>query len=388
LPAPAAGFANATAAHALDFDDLHPGVTHTGVSVVPAALAAAEAAGVTRLDEVFAAVVLGTEVADRMAVATSDGPGVTGWLLTPLCGFFAAAAAAARLTAPDPVVTRHALGFAYVQASGNGQSTLDGALAKRMQPAFAARGGLMAAELARRGLTAPLDSLEGRRGYFHVYHRDRYLPDALTDGLGATWQIEAATYKPYPCCGWTHAALECGAELSRRGVRAEQLTRVTIAVNSQAYESTGTPLPRRYRPATEVDAQFSIPYLFATAFVSGTVRLGDFDAAALARPEVLAVADPVRVVADADLDRLEGRGISPARVRAELADGSVAEAFVAQPLGLGARPLGRAEVERKFQDCCRYAGHDDAFAAAVADIVLNDSARPLSELTGLLGRPR
>ncbi|BCB90031.1 hypothetical protein Psuf_073440 [Phytohabitans suffuscus] len=246
---PDAAFANAMSGHALDYDDQHPGICHTGVSVVPAALAAAETYGVTDLREVLAAIVLGTEVADRISVAALDGPGVTGWLLTPLCGYFGAAATAARLAGLDAARTGHALGFAYVQASGNGQSTLDGALAKRMQPAFAARGGVFGAALAGRGLTAPVNALEGTRGYFHVYHRDRYDPHRLHDGLGDSWLIDSATYKPYPCCAWTHASLECAVELRDLGVAAADVVSVDVGVNAQAYASAGTPLPRRYTRA-------------------------------------------------------------------------------------------------------------------------------------------
>jgi 2-methylcitrate dehydratase PrpD len=92
------------------------------------------------------------KIEDRVAASISDGPGVTGWLLTPLCGYFAAAAVASRVAGLDLERNRRAIRFAYVQASGNGQSTRDGAQAKRMQPGFLARHGVLAAELAARGL--------------------------------------------------------------------------------------------------------------------------------------------------------------------------------------------------------------------------------------------
>ena len=49
LPAPPAALVNGTLAHSLDFDDTHlPSVLHPSASVVPAALAVAEARGATR----------------------------------------------------------------------------------------------------------------------------------------------------------------------------------------------------------------------------------------------------------------------------------------------------------------------------------------------------
>jgi 2-methylcitrate dehydratase PrpD len=386
LPATEAAFVNAMSGHALDYDDQHPGVLHTGVCVVPAALAAAQAVGLDDLDEIVAAVVVATEVADRLAVAVLDGPAVTGWLLTPLCGYFGAAAAAARVSGLDAELTRHALGFAYVQASGNGQVTLDGALAKRMQPAFASRGGVFAVELARHGLTGPTDSLEGRRGFFHVYHRDRYSRELLLGALGSKWQIEAATFKPYPCCAWTHAALETALTLRDRGLTAADLESVVIGVNAQAYQSTGTPLPRRYRPQTEVDGQFSIPYIFATAFVTGGIGLADFQPEGLHRAEVLAVADRVKVQVDADLEANNAREISGARAVVHGPDGAVVEALVKEPLGRGERLLSRADIESKFRQCCEYGSRSPDYADALIALVAKGGANGAGELFEMLAQ--
>lgn len=387
LPPHEAAFLNAMSGHALDYDDQHPGVLHTGVCVIPAAIALAEARGVTDLGTILCAIVLGTEVADRLATATTDGPGVTGWLLTPLCGYFGAAAAAAKVAGLDAVTTRHAIGLAYAQTSGNGQATLDGAIAKRMQPAFASRGGAFAAALAAEGLTGALDALEGPRGFFHVYHRDRYDRPKLRDDLGRTWLIERATYKPYPCCAWTHAALECGAALRGRGLTAADLVAVEVGVNEQAYRSTGTPLPRRYAPQTPVDAQFSIPYTFAAAFCTGGIGLSDFAQEAFGRTDVLSVARMVRVSVDPEIDASCGRDVTPARAVATLRDGRRVEVEVREPLGIGARALDRTTLLRKFEDCCAYAARDRAFTDGIAEVVLAGGSSAASRLFSLLRRP-
>lgn len=387
LPPPEAAFLNAMSGHALDYDDQHPGVLHTGVCVIPAAIAMAEASGIADLDPLLAAIVLGTEVADRIAVATTDGPGVSGWLLTPLCGYFGAATAAAKIAGLDEPRIRHALGFAYAQASGNGQATLDGAVAKRMQPALASRGGVFGAALASRGLTAAIDALEGPRGFFHVYHKDRYDRSKLVDELGASWLIDVATYKPYPCCAWTHAALECGAALRARGVSRHDLVSVDIGVNEQAYRSTGTPLPRRYEPKTAVDAQFSIPYTFAAALVTGSVRLSDFAPEAFRRADVLSIAARVHVAVDPEIEAACGRDITAARAVATLADGSRVEVEVREPLGFGARRLDRAALVRKFEDCCAYAGRGASFVERCTRLVLDGGASAAGELFELLRRP-
>ncbi len=140
LPAPEAAFVNGVAAHAVEFDDTHDeAIVHAGITVVPAVLAAAERRGEIGGDELLAAVVVGVDVACRLALGVTAGPGESGWLLTPLCGTFGAAAGAARALGLDFEQTLHALGLAYAQAAGNGQATIDGALAKRLQAGLAAR---------------------------------------------------------------------------------------------------------------------------------------------------------------------------------------------------------------------------------------------------------
>lgn len=61
VPAPGAAFVNGVLAHSLDYDDTHlPSVLHPSASVVPAALAAAEAAGADGR-QTMAAIAVGIE---------------------------------------------------------------------------------------------------------------------------------------------------------------------------------------------------------------------------------------------------------------------------------------------------------------------------------------
>ena len=72
LPAPAAALVNGTLAHSLDFDDTHlPSVLHPSASVVPAALAAAEATGASGA-ALLAAVAAGVELTNRLGMAAYD----------------------------------------------------------------------------------------------------------------------------------------------------------------------------------------------------------------------------------------------------------------------------------------------------------------------------
>nr|BFE78225.1 hypothetical protein GCM10020093_008260 [Planobispora longispora] len=107
LPAPSAALVNGTLAHALDFDDTHlPSVLHPSAPVVPAALAAAEAAGADGA-ALTAAVAAGIEVCNRLGLA-SYLPGepdssffARGQHATSICGAIGAAVAAALVSGLD-----------------------------------------------------------------------------------------------------------------------------------------------------------------------------------------------------------------------------------------------------------------------------------------------
>jgi 2-methylcitrate dehydratase PrpD len=352
LPAPEAAFANGATAHALDYDDTHDGaVLHAGVTVIPAALAAAQLRPGTTGSDLVAAIAAGIETACRLGVAVDAGPSASGWLLTPLCGTFGAAAAAARALGLDAETTQHALGIAYAQAAGNGQATLDSALTKRLQAGFAARAGVTAAVLAAARITGARDVFEGERGWFRVYHGSQYDRDAALDGLGRDFLLEQLTFKPYPCCRWMHAAIEAALLLREQGVEVADVRRVEVAVSRQALASTGRRPSALDTTKRIVEAQFSIPYAVAVALLDGKPSLEHFTPAAVVRLDLIELAAVIDPVLDLDPDRVDRRGISSAHLKAELHNGGEVQVLVEEPA-----PAAEGTLVSKFIDCCTFAG--------------------------------
>src|SRR3954451_4859402 len=135
VPAHHAAWVNGTMAHARDYDDTHDAaVLHAGVTVVPAALAAAELRGGAHGSDFIAGVAAGLETICRLGIATRIGIIESGFIYTPLFGHFGATVAAGRILGLDVAQMINALGIAYSQVAGNHQVTRDGALTKRMQP--------------------------------------------------------------------------------------------------------------------------------------------------------------------------------------------------------------------------------------------------------------
>src|SRR5947207_2022824 len=152
-PAPWAALANGTLTHALDFDDTHvESVVHPSAFVVPAAMAVGEEIGASGRDIVTAAVA-GYEVATRIGAAAPGRFHVRGQHTTGLCGTFGAAAVAGRLWGLTPDEIAQAFGIAGSQSSGLFAYLSDGSETKRLHAGWAAHGGIVAADLARRGST-------------------------------------------------------------------------------------------------------------------------------------------------------------------------------------------------------------------------------------------
>lgn len=359
VPAHHAAWVNATMAHARDYDDTHDAaVLHAGVSVVPAALAAAELRGGASGADFIAGVAAGLETICRLGVATRIGIVESGFIYTPLFGYFAATVAAGRVLGLDTTQMVNAIGIAYSQVSGNHQVTRDGALTKRMQPGFAAKSALMSVQLAQRNVRGAQATFEGVDGFLRVYLRDQCDRDALRDGLGEHYEFTQLSYKPYPCCRFNHTAIDAALALRASGaISTQQVLRVRVGVTRQAYEAVCTPVAVRKAPETIVHAQFSIPFTVATALIDGNVSLSHFSESSIHRKDILALAQRVEAYVDEDIEREWSRSISPANVQIDMQDGTTHHLRIDLPLGHPSRPMSVADFDIKAADCFRISAH-------------------------------
>jgi len=361
VPAPNAAQVNATMGHALDYDDTGDGPTHPSVVIVPTALAMAERQGKVNGPDFIAAVALGADMMGRLGQAFRSGiktapvgghPGA-GWHLTPLYGYLASAGVAGRLLGLDEEKLVNALGIAYHQCSGNGQCVNEGALTKRMGPGFAARGGIVAALMAEKGITGAKESLEGELGLFNLYHKGEYNPTPLTADLGKRFTGLNAAMKPYPCCKGTHSYVDLALSMAgEHHYKPEEIEEIDIYWNDEKYFLL-YPLEKRSRPENPVDSQFSIPWAVAAVFARGRAGIGDFTEEAIKSPDILEISDKVRVKVDKNVG--EKKGMIPAKIRVTTKKG---ETYIEQadaPAEVPEKPLPFSDYERKFRDCASYA---------------------------------
>ncbi len=380
-----AAWANGTMAHALDFDDTHdPSVLHAGVSVIPAALAAAELTGGISGREFIAAVTIGLDWVCRMGVATTVGPVASGWMYTSLFGFFGATAAVGRVMKLDADQMAHAIGITYAQAAGNTQCMIDGSLTKRMQPGFAARAAVTSAMLARAGITGTINSFDGQSGLFRICLDGRYDRDVLLHRLGEHFHGAELSFKPYPACRYTHPAIEATLDMMKESrIEAGTIEHIDVGVNEHAFGNVCTPLEVKTRPRTIVDAQFSIPFCIATAIVKGEVFVPHFTAEALRDEEVLEVAAKVRPAVDPAIQASHGREISPVAISIRLKNGESRTRYLETAKGGIDNPMSFDELAAKVRQCATYAGFQPTHPMAERLIGLTRTLETLPDVRAL-----
>ena len=271
FPAHHAAWVNGGMSHARDYDDTHDAaILHAGVTAVPAAIAAGQLRGKLSGADLIAAVAAGLEVTCRLGVAIKVDIIESGFIYTSLLGYFGATAAAGRalgLTAEEMV---NAFGIVYSSVAGNHQVTRDASLMKRLQPGLAAQAAVVAVQLAKRGIRGAQNVFEGADGFFRVYLHDRVDGDVVRKDLGTRFELMNLSYKPYPCCRDTHTAIDAVLQLRAKAPRpASDIESIRVGVTAPGYQMVCVPEQVRLAPRTIVEAQFSIPYTVAAAWIDG-----------------------------------------------------------------------------------------------------------------------
>ena len=388
VPAGQAALVNGVLPHSLDWDDTHlPSILHPSSCVVPAALAAAEWSGASGA-VALTALVVGVEVTVRLGMAGYDATARQsvffehGQHATSICGTVGAAVAAATAMGLDATATRHALGIACSMGAGVIEGNRTGGTVKRMHCGWAAHAGVVAADLARRGVTGPPTALEGRFGFFEAWLHGTPNLAAVTDGLGSSWAVASLHVKPYPANHFTHAVADAAMELSRDGLGADDIASVDIGVASPTVRTIGEPIDAKRRPESGYHARFSAPYVFAAALSGGSglgLGLGDFTDERVCDPERQALMDRVTVHGDAACDAVYPDAF-PAVVTVTDRHGRVHTVRVFQNRGGPQRPLTDDELRSKFIETATQA-IPAARAHRVADAVRSlpslGSVRPL-----------
>ena len=197
--ASAAALLDATAAHALDYDDFAFS-NHPSAVIVPAVLAVAARSGADGR-RMAAAYVAGYEVWCDLFVREPDHYYARGWHPTAVLGPVGAAAAAAVAAGLDAERAMHAIAIAA--SFGGGVFENFGSMVKPLHGGRAAQSGVVAVGLAAAGMTASPTALEGASGLMRALSPNGRVDIETPPRLGEVWHSakRGLNLKRYPVVG-------------------------------------------------------------------------------------------------------------------------------------------------------------------------------------------
>jgi hypothetical protein len=217
-------------------------LTHPGTAILPAALAAAEAAGASG-KAFLTAVAAGYEVMERMAAEFIPTVMARGFHASPVFGIFGAAIAAAKIGGLNAEQIHGTIAQCVNLASGNLEGARSGG--RLLREGGAVRNALLAVALGKSGIPGGETVLEGEAGFYHAYAgnnrgelRYSFTGDnhadlaKITEGLGRDWIFLETLYRIYSTAGYNIAHIDVTAALcAEHNITYDQIDRIEAQVN-------------------------------------------------------------------------------------------------------------------------------------------------------------
>jgi 2-methylcitrate dehydratase PrpD len=351
-----AALANGAFSQALEFDDTHnESIVHMSSPAVAAALALSEYTQLSGRD-LLTAIAIGNEISCRVGSVSSGELHRRGFHPTGLFATFGVAYLASKILGLDAESQARAAGIAGSFASGLLECWVDGTQTKFLHPGWSAQSGIVAALLARSGVTGPAQVFEGRFGLFasHVQdpnaHRDfRRIVDYMPGRrLGERWESRKSSFKPFPAAHVIHPYISAILRLrAQHGIQPGDVERIECPVTAFIVGIVCEPAEEKLAPASDSHGRVSLQYSLAEALHFGVLGKRAYQKENLKNPEILALARRVQYHVDPDYP---GPGRFKGAVKIVLKDGRIFEEVEEYNRGSAENPMTYAELHAKFDD--------------------------------------
>jgi 2-methylcitrate dehydratase PrpD len=332
-----AALVNATATHAMDYDDVHYlGAGHPGGPCWSTAIAVAQELGAPDA-LALNAFIAGFEVMARLGGGGVPGVGRSlqrkGFHPTSIVGRMGAAAVAAALYGLDAQKTLNALSNTATTAGGLVGSF--GTHGKPFHAGKAAMDGILAADLAQDGYIGSDRLFEIENGWLDAFIQDRDVEVPPLD-FAQRHELLRNGYKLFASCRATHASSQTAQQLAGR-IAGRRIEKVTARIHPGAFVTAG-----KLDPKTPLEAKFSVPFCIAMALNGYRLAWSDFSEKVFADRGVTDVVPKVTLVP------VEGQSPASAFIDVTLSDGETLSAETLVILGHPENPVSDAGLEEKF----------------------------------------
>ena len=367
-----AAFVNGISCHAAELeDDQFPSAT-SDITIFPVVFPLAEKLK-TSGKSLLTASAIGIEVMHRIGMFPLSSKGITD---LPFYGVIGAAVTAAKILNLPTEQIKSAIGISLGRASGFIANF--GTDAHYVESASACRDGLMAARLAKLGMTGTAD-LEG--WLTGVCKGTNFDLNKVVEGLGEpTWRVHQTWIKKYPCCFLTHRHIDMMLDiLAEKSVKEEEIKNIDIHVGPVDYTCN------RPFPIDTEDARFSFHHILGAIMVDGDIDSHHFTKESLADKRIQDARKKVNVIRHDDWPSEFMSGL--ALLKITLQDGTVISREKEQSRGGPKEPVSDAEVEALYRKYTRPVLTEAQIDKTWEMISKLENTEDLSELIDLLVNP-
>lgn len=359
-------FINGINSHFIELDDGHRlGMLHLEAPIYSALLTLYEKEKISQID-FFKGVIVGYEVAIRLAISIQPSHKLKGYHATGTCGTVGVAAAVATALHYDRIKMKNTLSAAMTSAAGLLEMIVDDSELKPYNVGRAVIDGFIAAYSGNAGFNAPKDTLGGKRGFLAVTS-DKPNTDVLLDFEPGSFKIEGSYMKSYAACRHLHPAIEGALSLAK----AEDFDwRKVVSVTVDAYHLAV--FGHDHQDITSVNsAKMSIPFSVAVSLINKSANMEDFTSETTTNADVLSLAKKVYVRDSEELTKLcPDKRVSVVTI--QMNDGSEIKQRIDYPKGEPENPLTQKELEDKFRSLATYGGLSNEECEAVINEVWKD----------------
>lgn len=385
-----AAFANGTLADVLDWEDCS-WTGHPSAGAIPAAFAAAERVVASSRDY-LTAIVAGYEVYQRIAMAVQPthetymkfGWGLTSWQI------FAASVPAAKILLETQQQMRQSIGIAAIMTPiVNRKIQLDRSDMYHYQHGLTSRDGVVAADIARSGITGLEDVLDGDHGYW-VTISDKCDWDWMTCDLGERFLIQQTLFKRWPVNMWVQQFLDMTDDICRtERFDIDDIESIVVSPNFQKTAGASRMIKRPDGYLSTTDAQFSIPFCIAKYLLDPVPSANWFRPESLSDPATLALTAKVDATGEmtSPLDAFalfQSGDYIRAAIRIVLRDGRTIERNTHFPKGHPQNRMSEQELADIFRNAAANSFSAERIERIITAVLKLDETETLRELSDLL----
>jgi len=385
-----AALANGTAGHVLDFDDCldfpHVGLGHPTTGILPAALAVSEKLHLKGRD-LITAYCLGLEAYAKTGLLIKESfLANKGWEWTGVLGVMGATAAVCKLLKLDEYQTM--MGFGIATSLSSGLIRNFGTMAGHLHAGNAARNGIEAGFLARKGFSACYGIIEATSGFYNTYtgNPNPVPQEAMQENLralGNPWNIvnPGMMFKAFPCAHISHFGVDAALQLRKKySIDWQQIAEIEFRIPPVIQRAVSYSEPK-----TGVEGKFSLGYCLCRALIDGRIKITDFTDDNVKDPTTRQLMSKIKWVVVEQKPLIGPFGFQ--EVVLKMNNGNVYTCRVDHPRGEPQNPQTREEFEIKYRDCALHAHYDEKTVSQIKDLIMNlENIEDVLQITTLMGK--